>query len=451
MWWGVRYALYDRIAARLPAERAAARREGLPLTPAELRATLPQVADADNAAVVYRSLLPASGAAEIDATPVELWFRARGKRRPDGTLPKTPVTPAVRVNFAALAPRLTVAERASRMPACDWGYRSTNQVQTDFRNTSQSRALVRQFSARALMRSDDGDLPGAFADVGTAARVSNHIGASPTLIALLTRIGAEAIAHQAFLRVTLSHPDDPRAVLLSRRANDAFCPVPEADFARTLNSRGVELHTSVEEFRRNPAAFYRESPRSSQDDQEDEEEAQLPPLPTGPPRMLADAWETTGVADLRAMKAVLRAHPGSLLEQYRGLEAISRRQELRKKLPGREFPSVQGSASLFAITARRTLGSTAQARLRRTLIALLEARHRSRTRTWPSTLPPAPADAPDEHTDPYTGRPLRYRTTDGGKGFVLYSVGFDFTDDGGHVGQRNGEGLRVDDITVRYP
>ena len=41
--------------------------------------------------------------------------------------------------------------------------------------------------------------------------------------------------------------------------------------------------------------------------------------------------------------------------------------------------------------------------------------------------------------DPYSGKPLIYRTTD--DGFTLYSVGLNFTDDGGRCGTKNGNTL----------
>src|SRR5437588_1996068 len=53
--FGVRLTKYAPVARMLPAELAAAKREGLPLTPADLRPK-PPVPDSQNAAPLYRRI-----------------------------------------------------------------------------------------------------------------------------------------------------------------------------------------------------------------------------------------------------------------------------------------------------------------------------------------------------------------------------------------------------------
>jgi len=70
--------------------------------------------------------------------------------------------------------------------------------------------------------------------------------------------------------------------------------------------------------------------------------------------------------------------------------------------------------------------------VRSTLVAVASERHRLRHGDWPATLEAlVPTFLPQLPSDPFDGRPLRYKRLP--DGIVIYSVGVDATDDGGQV------------------
>ena len=74
----------------------------------------------------------------------------------------------------------------------------------------------------------------------------------------------------------------------------------------------------------------------------------------------------------------------------------------------------------------------AQADHHATLVCLAVLAYHAKTARYPATLDAlVPEYLPSLPIDPYDGKPLKYRPTDGGADFVLYSIAADFSDDGG--------------------
>jgi hypothetical protein len=77
-----------------------------------------------------------------------------------------------------------------------------------------------------------------------------------------------------------------------------------------------------------------------------------------------------------------------------------------------------------------------RAQLRTAIVALALERYRREHGRWPETLGElVPGKLEQVYTDPYDGKPLRYRRTS--DGVVIYSVGPDKTDDGGKLDRKN--------------
>jgi hypothetical protein len=428
-WVGLRWAAYGRAAARLPAEMAAARREGLPLTPDELRAALPKVAPADNAAPLYWSLLPQSGGDAKEREDPVIADYMKGYRRGDRPKP----TPALRAAIAKLGSRLAVAEEASRKPGCDWGRDWEKGFDLQYPEMALCRSLVRQFCARALLRADDGDLPGAYADIETATRIGRHAGSDPVLIGLLVNVACRTIADAYFDAVLLAHPDDPRAVPLARRADAAFDPAP--DFAAGTLGELTLGRLGVAQVGRGGAV-----PGGG-----GKGAGEAPSWLRGP---LTGSWDAAGIAYWRAVRRAAVENADDPQALARAVAAVSVQEEARLKQPGHELMAILLPA--FGKSAGKMVDVQARDRLRRTAIALVEARQRAGRKAWPASLPPAPWSTPDERTDPFTGKPFVYKVTEGGRKFVLYSLGENGRDDGGTFGKGTGEAM-TDDLAVRTP
>jgi hypothetical protein len=275
------------------------------------------------------------------------------------------------------------------------------------------------------------------------------MGTDPNLIGLLVQAACGAIADRTFVQVTLTRLEDPRTVALARQADATFRPLVPADFVRALDGDAAIFGEAVAYYRRDPKGFERNylgvlvsvvngRPYHM--------------LPAGPTVMIADAWEANGLGRLRATRAALRTPPDDAIAAYRATVAVAGPElgEPGKARPGEELPSLLLSS--YGQAYRRMVNDLARQRLRRTLIALIVARQAAGTKTWPASLPPTSTSDAAERTDPYTDKPFSYRVTDGGKGFLLYSVGDNGKDDGGEAGMKpGGSGELRDDIAIRYP
>ncbi len=419
-WWiGRRYVEYKAAARTLPKELAAAKREGVPLTASDLRPTIP-VPESQNGAPLYQQIRGA-----IDSMPNADQDAVANFLRPGRTAADAA---NVRRILDGVAPQIAVAERAAAMPYCDFHYRyelGPNLLLPEF---ASARRLARLFAARAMLQSDQGKPNEVLKSVEVIARIGRQMGQTPAVIAMLVQIAIQSIADRVLQEVVLSHAVDHAELRQAQATEGAFGPAP--DLEHGFRGEPVMGMVVVSDVRRNPSSLPTIAPLA-------EATADSDMFRTA----MCDAWEARMLEYWSKVFSVLRTHRGEYLLLYRELKSLCDAEQANEGKPTYELSAILNpvltQAELKVITAE------AQRRLRRVMLQLLE--YRLRSGSFPASLqalsPPAPPD-------PFTDGPLRYRKTP--RGFVLYSVGENFRDDGGN-GKRPPKGGSPPDIVVTYP
>jgi hypothetical protein len=398
----------------LPAELAAARKEGLPLHPDDLRPARP-IPPQQNAAPIYaqihRSLQIAPKSDRLDLPKL-----ARSKSPADRK--------KAREVLARRSSLLALARKASARPFCDFNRAYEKGPDLLLPEYASMRELGRMLAADSLLKARDGDIEGAFASIKTAWRLSDHAGKDPILIAMLVSIAISAMADRAYQQVLLEHASDPRTIALA--AESAHFP-PSPSLENAFRGEVVMGRVCAEMTRNSPNAFAsaaRVVTRKGESIRAD----------------MSDAWEVRLIEYWRNGFRILRNTPNKHIEQAVALKSLGDEVE---KLDGK--PTYELAAILmpvFSQAAVKLAMADEQTRLRRTTLEI--ARFRSKTGRWPASLgelarPPQP--------DIFTGKPPIYRRTD--KGFLLYSVGEDRRDDGGRTTKDEKTGAL--DLTVKFP
>lgn len=155
---------------------------------------------------------------------------------------------------------------------------------------------------------------------------------------------------------------------------------------------------------------------------------------------MCDAWEARMLNYWRRCFTAIDQHKGDCLGQYQALKPIGDEEQKNDSKPGWELEAI-----LMPVFSRADLSvvqSEAQHRLRLGLLALM--RYRNVHGSYPQSLSHLPDPLPP---DPFTGKALLYRKTP--VGFVLYSVGMDFKDDGGMPRGPDGKGMP--DVVIQDP
>lgn len=412
---GLRVVEFGRTASRLPQERAAARREGIPLTPADLRRRRPPVPAEQNAAPLYRRIAAALDRQAMNADAKTLDWLRRPKARTNQD------REAARRVLARRKPVLDLAERAAALPGCDFRRPYEKGAAIEFPEYAALRHVARLLAARATLESDAGQPEKAFASVAVGARIADHVGEDTGLIALLVQIAIRALMDRAFHTVLNTHQNTAGVVTLARRTEAAFGARP--DFLHALGGEVVLGTVTCQQMRAGRLDDAGGVPRKA-------------------PAWVVNGWEANMLSLWREAFAKLRAAGDDPLAQYqvmRGTEQHfdDRARRVMNVLAAILFP-------VFDTAALKVAQEDALRQLRKTAVALVA--YRQKTGRYPERLNQLPAPAPP---DPFTGKPFVYRRAVGG-GFVLYSVGMNLKDDGGRARQTRPGGPDDTDLVVNY-
>ncbi len=398
-------------ANSLPAELAAARREGLPLEPSDLRPATP-IPDDQNAANVYRAISP-----KISHLPSIPSDSIANVAIGDGT---TKDIAKVQNYLTHHENQLSQIEGASYLPHCDFKPRWEEGMELLFPDFARLREVARLFAARAMLKSKSGDPIGALSDIATAGRIARHAGEVPTIIGSLVQIAIDAIADRAFLQVLHAHSTDSKVLQAAQSAAAAFDPSP--DVAHTFGGEAVMLRMTIHKIRDSTEAL-------------DESVAHFVPIRLKNRRVWCDAWEARMIHYWRRVYAIFSRTKNDQLAQFQALEKEGARMDAQSKLPMHEVDGIL--TPMYGLVWLKATEANARGLLRSTMLLLFE--YRIKHGHFPATL--VDIHAPN---DPFTGSSLHYRTTS--KGLILYSVGANFKDDGGKTSYKN-----PPDIAVSYP
>lgn len=403
---------WESVAAALPAQLAAAKEEGLPLTAEDI--TPKPVPSEQNAATYYKQAtalfakLPAEQRASMQKA-FERAVRGGAKRTP---------------TFASYERIKQLLIEGSRQKACDFQRDWTQGFNVLFPEYAHLKNLVKAMAAEAVVLARRGKTDEAVSLLRASARVSRHCSSDPILIALLVRLASEALTLRAAEIIASEQAERPE--VLAKLQGVMRELKPEANLMEALKGEivmgrySIQMINSLAELESMSAG----KPLGSS------------PTPGIPPA-LKKAWEARFLSYWRRVYAKYRngeaktpLQVGSMLDQL-------------EKEESRHTGDVTYILNVILLPVFEQAGqavaaSHARVRLVETKLALLL--HRSQQGSFPSDLGHL-----GKNIDPFTDDSLVYSPT--ATTFVLYSVGRDGQDNGG----KHGSARMGTDITVEHP
>lgn len=391
-------------AGMLDGERAAAKREGIPLVNADLYPHRP-VPDSRNAAKPYAEAVSSIRKSESAKTIQRLTNAGRAweiERRSRQELAMA---------VTELGPTFQKVRAASKLPYWDTGKSLDRGAGLLFPEYAELKNLAKLLVASAHSKALAGRLDSAFDDLACAFRIARHAGQDHFLIPLLIRI---AIEHIVLAEVQRIEKASSKNVALQQRC---------VDFVKEFSGVPHLRDYMVGELVSNRASIL-VNMKDLKDVKQlsDTLEIRSPDL-KGDPSVWRRAWETRL---LQLYRRVLPQMPKDsehtilaktiLKREVESEEAAVKSGQLSHVLNSLFFPVLVGVPSALG-------RAQASQRLTETYAKLLL--YRQSHGSFPSALGalgPAPID-------PLDGKPIRYRKT--AKGFLIYSVDRDGKDDGG--------------------
>ncbi len=402
----------------LEKQREAARREGIPLTPNDLRPN-PPIPDSENAGPLIKELARRYGAIpEPEKRAYDKLYEAFSKS-PDDPAARA----ALQKSLIPYADLMQLAERASALPHCDMAYDWSLGPNLLFPEFSVLRHFARMLSARAWLASD---ADSAWRDIACVARLGNLICETPCLIAALVGVAIHGIAHRTCV-ATLKR-FGPSAKAHETLSTFGLPPTPE----HYLKGEVILATMTMKLLREGKL-------KNLNGDSEGEDNSSVWKSFSVIAPIASAFWEKQLLVFWRGAFAQVRLaeRTGSYEELGKWFDATIKTWE-RDRFNIPQNMMVLILAPVFSQATNKTHLQTAALRqLRETALALSE--EKAKTGSFP--------DSPTLPTDPFskTREPLRYRKD--GAGCVLYSVGQDHTDDGGvEKREKNSEKL---DLVVR--
>ena len=410
-------ALNIYASVQLNRELAAIRQKGDPLQFSEIEP--PLVPPARNAALVY-----ARATKSLHFSPEERSALQTSRRN---------VTPQIEKQIASAISNnreaLDLARRAAFMPECrfplDW---KSDPTRMRFPYYAQVRELARLLATDARIKAKQGDGTAALLDARAIFGISHHLSEEPYLIGYLVAQSVNSLAHRALAdaleRVSLSVPQ--------ARALEAS--LPKDDWTKAFRRCLVgERMMGIFAFENLGKAA---SDIAEVEDETDEDFGFPPPSWTRAP--LLWIWRPVLILDevqtLRLWRRLLDS-PGS--QQVPRTPEFGRAQD--EAVDNAPFNALL-TKILFPVFSRASDNrDSAEVRRRQREVALALTCFRTAHGRYPTRLSEAQASWNKPlPLDPYSAKPFVYRPT--AKGFVLYSIGVNRSDDGGVGPYTSGKG-----------
>lgn len=383
----------------LERQREAARRDGLPLLPEDLKRT-PSVPEEQNAGPLLREL-------------VRLWNSKPEKERNAWdraayNFDRKPEDRACRASFAARVKDfpdcLRLAEAAAERLHCDFGYdwgRLPNVA------TYSNREAVRRFARFFALRARLATTPEtAFTDIARAAHLGRLLFETPTMMHAYVGNLAQKCAHTTYLDALRRFGASPFA----RKALEAFGTFPDPEFYLRGDMVATMALLSCIRAGKTWDGFDNETEFSAQwgEGSSWENFTRLAPI-------LGAHWEERLILRWRETFQILRTTRGDFVRRSKLLEERGRRWDTdRAGIPQNIVALIVGPIYDQSVACMPAILRA----LREAALSLLETRAKAGAFPEKPTLP----------LDPYSGKPLGYRRE--GAGCVLWSVGPDRKDDG---------------------
>lgn len=195
----------NRVGDKLPAELAKLRALGIPVDPVDLNPK-PPVADAENAAHIYKSIGYQFEALKDDKNSSALRValgRYSGPRANPADLP------LVLQAMTKFAPIFSDAEKLLSKPRVDYKRDYSKGFNLLFPEYSEHRQLTKWMVSRANAQMQSSNLDGALKSIHVAFQIGQHDADEPTLIGALVCIAEHAIAYRQLEAYLTQVRDNP--------------------------------------------------------------------------------------------------------------------------------------------------------------------------------------------------------------------------------------------------
>jgi hypothetical protein len=400
--WLAVVASTNSAEARLRRDLAEAKRIGMPIEPTDLIGNVPPE---DNAAPVYRQAILMLEADPKLSKKLQEFYSGKG-------------------SIQGLEPLLDVVKQAAAMPDSKFDRKWDEGYQLLFPEYAHMKGFVKALARIADEQSQAGDWRGALKTSALARNIGYHAGSDEILIGALVRIACETITEHQLQKIAMRHAGDPAFLQAALDFEAQAQPVPslKQSLASELVLTRVTLHKL-------------DSPRELMGTM-----GGTPAKATPAERALFQSRFVQTNLEERLVGQYLRTYkelpedPTDLKGAHDAMKGLEDRIERDKSVFNAFNRIVMPVYSQSADAVRRL---QMYRRLTTTTLKLLQLP------TIPDSLP----DLGETSTDPFTGKPFRYRREPGG--FVLYSVGNDRKDDGGKAVRSQGDGR--DDVVVAKP
>jgi hypothetical protein len=413
----------DALAAALPAELEAARREGLPTDPVALFPGRP-VPDSKNAAAVIagesaavNKRLPSSHAAILAMANLA---KGTASWQDEGN---------IREAIKPLKPSLDRIVAASKKPFCDFGKDYSLGAYVLFPEFAQIKTVVKVLGGRAHLAAQGGRLAEAEASLTAAFKLSQFAGQEPCLIGSLVQIACAAITQRTLRKIIFEQGKDARVLAMANRlSGNSIRPV---DMRRAFKGELVMGLATIRTLKGLKEVEMLSSGAPSEE--------------TSPPMEfiaghMRSAWQTRYVQFWRRVFSRLPKDPKDFLALRKVMIEETAAEEKHTSLDymmNKILLPVFDQAALACCKERSDLALT------RAVVDLFK--YRVRRGTFPDRL----GELPRKYVDAFDNKPLRYRKT--AAGFLIYSIDRDLRDDGGMKLQPGGPTDGPRDFVVEYP
>ena len=403
---------------KIDAEIAKIKAKGEPVTPAELAP--PPVPDSQNGAIIYETVF------EIIKTPQgKKDFEIIGEFvSPRGGKRNAELWSQAREAVARNKGIIELVEDAQARPKCRFIVDWSNLLDAKFPHYTELRSLTRFLYANALINAKDGNIEEAINSLQLGLKLTESFRDEHSLISLLVKIAITKMMDRSIYEVfTYGNVTESQAERL-------YEAVSEVDYNNDLGkSLQGERVMGIGMFQQ----VHQTSSIDSTDNKKPGDSSQ--PLPPSPLKFVLGADE---VYYLRNMAEQIRSAEVS----YR--EAMIKRidEKLDKDPP--KYALFSRINSLSCNPARR-YRDTAMAELDGTQILLACHAYHDRYNAYPKTLNELRTKLGWKlPRDIFSGKDMVYRPQN--RGFILYSVGSDLKDNGGHPPKKFGSYNDGDDI-----
>ncbi len=325
---------------------------------------------------------------------------------------------ALRAELKRAEPALAKARKLASMPngryAIAW---SRDYIGTLLPQVQDARGICNLLAYDAVLKAQDGDLDGALTSCRAALNVARSMGDMPTLIGQLVRMACRTVAMRRAERTLAQGQPAEKALATIQRALEEEAEEPLLLYGTRGERAGLDqlmdaIQTGDMKFK-NLQGLMGSGVPGNTSSPKDELELLL----------MVGSSKGQRAAILRHMTQAVEIAKLPAEEQhdkFKEWEMAAKDQPLMVRLL---CPAI----AKVATACHRT-----QAELRCAGVAVAVERYRLAIGRWPESLTAlVPKYLKKIPTDPFDGKPLRFTKFD--QGVVVYSIGIDRVDNGGHI------------------